>query len=72
MDTSQSEPVTNPPSSPSSAGMLNGAYGTRFEGGNIINFSGTSNSINQESGVGVHTVLVSSLFLLVVLFYRLL
>ena len=58
----------NPPS-PLNAGILNGAYGTRIERGNIVNFSGT---INQESEIGVRTVLVSSLFLLVVLFFRVL
>lgn len=51
--------------------MLNGAYGIRIEGGNFINFSGPSNATSQESGIRVRTVLVSSLFLLAVLFFRL-
>ncbi|KAF8333349.1 hypothetical protein F5887DRAFT_1162199 [Amanita rubescens] len=49
-------PVTNPPSPPLNAGsILNGAVGIRIEWGNIINFSGTSNSIYQGSGIGVRT-----------------
>ncbi|KAF8347353.1 hypothetical protein F5887DRAFT_916091 [Amanita rubescens] len=49
-------PVTNPPSPPLNAGsILNGAVGIRIERGNIINFSGTSNSIYQGSGIGVRT-----------------
>jgi len=64
------EKVTNPPSPPSSASMFNGAYSIRIEGGNFINVSGNSNSINQE-GICVRTVLASTLILLGVLLFRL-